>query len=308
MRIRTALLAVALAAPLTLLGSAQAAPGGPSAAAGPAKAALTDDQGCSLTKSLRPSTDESGPTIRAIKARGVLVAGVDQNAYDWGFRDPATGQLQGFDIDIVHAIAKALLGDPNKVQFKTVPTALRIKAIQDGSVDLIARTMSITCDRLNQVAFSTEYFQAGQQVVVPKAAGAKSIDDALRGKRVCVADSSTAQAYLKSNPRGQAAVVTVGNALDCLVRMQLGQVDATLTDNALAVGQAAQDPTVQVIGPSLTDEPYGVAMSKNAPDLVARVNQILEDYRHGLWQASYQHWLQPVLGPSAGPPAADYLP
>ncbi|GAA1958386.1 glutamate ABC transporter substrate-binding protein [Kitasatospora viridis] len=305
MRIRTTLLAVALAAPLTLLGSAQAQPGRPTVLTA---AQSTPAQNCDLTKSLPPSTDESGPAVRAIKARGVLVAGVDQNAYDWGFRDPTTGQLQGFDIDLVHAIAKAILGDPNKVQFKTVPTALRIKAIQDGSVDLIARTMSITCDRLGQVAFSTEYFQAGQQVVVPKSAHAKTIDDALRGKRVCVADSSTAQSYLKTNPRGQASVVTVENALDCLVRMQLGQVDATLTDNALAVGQAAQDPTVQVIGPSLTDEPYGVAMSKNSPDLVARVNQVLEDYRHGPWQASYQHWLQPVLGPSSGPPPADYLP
>ncbi|PYC74035.1 sugar-binding protein [Streptomyces tateyamensis] len=307
-RLRTAALAAVLATPLALT-SAQAAPlqAGDRPPAVRA-AALTDTPSCDPTKSLRPSTDESGPAVSAIKKRGVLIAGVDQNSYRWGFRDPATGQLQGFDIDIVHAIAKALLGDPNKVQFKMVPTAKRIDAIKSGSVDLIARTMTITCARLNDTAFSTAYFQAGQQVVVPKAAGAKTVDDALKGKRVCVADSSTAQDYLEKNPRGQASLTKVGNALDCLVLMQLGQVDATLTDNAIAVGQAAQDPTVQVIGPSLTNEPYGVAISKSSPDLVARVNAVLEDYRHGPWQDSYHRWLEDYLGRGAQPPAANYLP
>jgi polar amino acid transport system substrate-binding protein len=308
MRIRTALLAAALAAPLALAGARANHPGpaAPEAIeAQPAAAAGT--QSCDPTKSVPPSSSDGGPSVSAIRARGVLVAGVDQNSYDWGFRDPNTGQLEGFDIDLIHAVAKALLGDPNKVQFKMVPTANRIDAIKSGSVDLIARTMTITCDRLNDLAFSTEYFQAGQQVVVPKAAHVKTIGDAVKGKRVCVADSSTAQDYLKSHQMGQAAVTVVQNQLDCLVRMQLGQVDATMTDNALAVGQAAQDPTVQVIGPSLTNEPYGIAMAKNAPDLVARVNQVLEDYRRSGWQDSYNHWLAPELGPMS-PPAPNYLP
>ncbi|MCC9306338.1 glutamate ABC transporter substrate-binding protein [Kitasatospora sp. RB6PN24] len=306
MRTRIALLAAVLATPLTLTGAAAAPGSGPRAAAAGSATAVAD-RNCDPTKSIRPSTNENGPAVSAIKARGVLVAGVDQDSYDWGFRNPVTGQLQGFDIDLVHAIAKALLGDPDKVQFKTVPTAKRMDAIKSGSVDLIARTMTITCDRLDDLAFSTEYFQAGQQVVVPKAAHARTIDDAVRGKRVCVADSSTAQDYLGKHPLGQSAEVVVENQLDCLVRMQLGQADATVTDNALAVGQAAQDPTVQVIGPSLTNEPYGVAMAKNAPDLVARVNQVLEDYRRSGWQDSYDHWLKPGLGPMS-PPAANYLP
>ncbi|MDH6140940.1 polar amino acid transport system substrate-binding protein [Kitasatospora sp. GP30] len=309
MRTRTALLAAVLVATPFTLTSAAASPRTATQTAAVQTAAVqaAADQSCDPTKSIRPSSSESGPAVTAIKARGVLVAGVDQDSYDWGFRNPVTGQLQGFDIDLIHAVAKALLGDPDKVQFKMVPTANRIDAIKSGSVDLIARTMTITCDRLNDLAFSTEYFQAGQQVVVPKAAHAKTIDDAVRGKRVCVADSSTAQDYLTKHPLGQSGEVVVENQLDCLVRMQLGQADATMTDNALAVGQAAQDPTMQVIGPSLTNEPYGIAMAKTAPDLVARVNQILEDYRRSGWQDSYDHWLKPGLGPMS-PPAANYLP
>ncbi|WP_327066747.1 glutamate ABC transporter substrate-binding protein [Kitasatospora sp. NBC_01302] len=313
-RARTLLLATALLAPLTLAGAASGAPERPAALAAAAGPGVRADAAagapdCDPTKSLPPSSSDSGPAVSAIRKRGVLIAGVDQNNYHWGFRDPATGQLEGFDIDLVRAIAQAILGDPDKVQFKTVPTADRVQAVQSGEVDLVARTMTITCDRLADVAFSTVYFQAGQQVVVPKAAGAKSIDDALKGKRVCVSSSSTAQDELHRNPRGAAAVKVVGNDLDCLVLMQLGQVDATLTDNAIAVGQAAQDPTVQVIGPAITNEPYGIAIAKNAPDLVARVNQVLADYRSGGgWQASYDRWLAAYLGPSAGPPPAHYLP
>jgi polar amino acid transport system substrate-binding protein len=260
-----------------------------------------------MTHSVPPSSNDSGPKVQAIKRRGYLIAGVDQNSYRWGYRNPATGDFEGFDIDLVHAIAKAILGDASKVQYKTVPTAQRIDAIKSGEVDLIARTMTITCQRLQDVAFSTAYFEAGQQVVVPRSSSAGTVDAALRGRTVCAAQGSTAQDELKKDSHG-ATVYLVDNQLDCLVLMQLGRVDATMTDNALGAGQAAQDPTVHLIGEPLTAEPYGVAMNKNGTDLVARVNQVLEDYRQGPWQSSYQTWLEPYMGPSGGPPAAQYLP
>ncbi|MCA6096676.1 transporter substrate-binding domain-containing protein, partial [Streptomyces sp. SCA3-4] len=75
--------------------------------------------------SLRPSTAD-GPAVQRIKNRGRLVAGVDQNSYRWGYRDPATGELSGFDIDLVRAVAKAVLGDPGKVTFLAIPTNQRI--------------------------------------------------------------------------------------------------------------------------------------------------------------------------------------
>lgn len=96
------------------------------------------------------------------------------------------------------------------------------------------------------------------------------------------------------------------NQLDCLVRLQLGQVDAVVTDGALAASQAAQDPTVELKGSTFTTEYYGVAMKRGAEDLVRRVNQVLVDYvKSGGWQASYDKWLSPTLGadsPSSKPP------
>lgn len=95
------------------------------------------------------------------------------------------------------------------------------------------------------------------------------------------------------------------------MRLQLGEVDAVVTDNALAAGQAAQDPAVELKGKTpFTTEYYGVATKKGADDLVARVNKVLVDYRAGgkdsAWMTSYRKWLAAGLPGIAGPPAPKY--
>ncbi len=90
------------------------------------------------------------------------------------------------------------------------------------------------------------------------------------------------------------------------MRLQLGEVDAVVTDSALAAGQAAQDPMVELVGEPFTEEFYGVAMHKDAKDLVARVNQVLVEYREDGWERSYDKWLKDGMGKSPGPPPATY--
>ncbi|MFF9213909.1 MULTISPECIES: glutamate ABC transporter substrate-binding protein [unclassified Streptomyces] len=268
-------------------------------------------------QTLAPSAAD-GPTIARIKAKGKLVVGVDQNSYRWGYRDPNKqgAQLEGFDIDLVHAIARDLLGDPDAVQFKAIPTNQRIQAIQDGVVDMVVRTMTITCKRLTDVAFSAPYFRTGQQVLAPKDAPITGYDASLAGKRICTAAGSTAYTTLEEDrrtgrlPASADISTTVPNQLDCLVRLQLGEVDAVVTDGALAASQAAQDPTVELKGRAFTTEYYGVAMKKDADDLVRRVNRTLVAYRASGWQASYDAWLSATLGRDATtsrPPAPQYL-
>ncbi|MFF8671799.1 glutamate ABC transporter substrate-binding protein [Streptomyces sp. NPDC015242] len=276
-------------------------------------------------QTLAPSSAD-GRTIRAIKNRTgekrKLIVGVDQNSYRWGYRNPGRGkaaELEGFDIDLVHRIAEDILGDPKAVQFKAIPTNQRIPAIQEGRVDMVVRTMTINCERIEDVAFSAPYFKTGQQVLAPKYSPVKGYDGTLAGKRICTAAGSTAYSTLEEDkksgdlPATTDISTTVPNQLDCLVRLQLGEVDAVVTDGALAASQAAQDPTVQLKGDAFTAEYYGVAMKKDADDLVRRVNQILVDYRKDTangWQASYEKWLSATLGKDAGksePPAPQYL-
>ncbi|MFJ2947508.1 glutamate ABC transporter substrate-binding protein [Streptomyces sp. NPDC087226] len=289
-------------------------------------AARADEDCADPEKQTLPPSTADGPTIEAIKNREgekrKLIVGVDQNSYRWGYRDPNSGEggtLEGFDIDLVHRIAEDILGDRDAVQFKAIPTDQRIPAIQAGRVDMVVRTMTINCDRLEDVAFSAPYFKTGQQVLAPKSSPVEGYDETLADQEICTATGSTAYTKLEADkkagklPESTDIRTTVPNQLDCLVRLQLGEVDAVVTDGALAASQAAQDPTVQLKGEAFTAEYYGVAMKKDADDLVRRVNRILVDFREDTtdgWQDAYTKWLSATLGADASrsePPPPEYL-
>lgn len=267
-------------------------------------------------RSLPPSKDE-GTKIEEIRTRTdkprKLIVGIDQNSYLWGFRNPNDGKLAGFDIDLANRIAERIFGRDAKgrinIVFRAVPTNQRIPMIKSGAVDMIVRTMTISCKRKADVEFSTAYFRTGQQVLAAETSSITGFDDSLDGKRLCVASGSTAQDALEASEFNADKPLEVPNQLDCLVRLQLGEVDGVITDSALAAGQAAQDPTVELKGDApFTNEYYGIAMSKeaDAQDLVRRVNYELEQWRKDTdsgWQASYDTWLKPRMGPATPPPA-----
>jgi polar amino acid transport system substrate-binding protein len=244
-----------------------------------------------------------GSKMAGIVQRGRLIVGVSQNTYLFGHRDSRTGELVGFEVDLAREIARALFGDPTKIQFRAMSAAERIPALQNGDVDIVVRAMTMTCDRWQQISFSTEYYSGGQRLLVPVDSPVKSIDD-LGGKKVCAATGSTnitAIAAAKSKPVPVAAT----DALDCMVLLQQGQIDAVSSDDAILAGFAAQDPNTHVVGPAFAAAPYGIGIAKPAPELVQFVNGVLERVRaDGTWAAIHQRWLS-TLGPAA-PPAAKY--
>ncbi|HET6860387.1 MAG TPA: transporter substrate-binding domain-containing protein, partial [Streptomyces sp.] len=171
--------------------------------------------------------------------------------------------------------------------------------------------MTINCTRLKDVSFSSAYFQAGQQVLAPKTSAIDGYDKSLAGKKVCSAQGSTAYDALAEESYGaEFEKFTVSNQLDCLVRLQLGEVDAVVTDNALAAGQAAQDPAVELKGKPFTEEYYGIAAKRGSDDLVRRLNEVLDDYRRGgaasPWMRAYDDWLKEDLPGIEAPPEAKY--
>lgn len=268
------------------------------------------DDSCEPEKSLRPNgspDDTAGPAVAKIRARGKLIVGVDQNTYRFGYRDPVTGEVEGFDIDMAREIAKALFGtDKGKLQLKVLTSAQRVPAVKNGDVDLVVETMTINCERRKDVEFSSVYYMAGQRVLVKQDSGYEAGIDALGGKKVCAAKGSTSIANIV-NAKVKPIGVAVDSWTDCLVMLQQNQVDAVSTDDTILAGLAAQDPFIEVVGDSFTDEPYGMAMSKNSPDLTRFVNAVLEDLRtNGEWKRIYDKWLLALLGTPAAPPAAKY--
>ncbi len=252
-----------------------------------------------------PNALPAGSTMAAIRAKGKLVVGVDQNTYRFGFRNPFTGNVEGFDIDMAKQVAKAIFGTPDALQLRILTSSQRIPALKNGEVDIVIRTMTINCERLQDVDFSTVYYMAGQRVLVKKASGVSGIDE-LGGKRVCATKGSTSLTHIAQAP-SKPVPVQVSDWTDCLVMLQQNQVDAISTDDTILAGLAAQDPFTEVVGAPIDDEPYGMAMPKGKTDFVRFVNAVIERMRtDGTWAATYNRWLSDLLGPAPAPPVAKY--
>ena len=260
-----------------------------------ASASACNPKASSLAPSGPPEVT-AGSFMAKIRARGFLIAGVDQSTYHFGFLSPLSGQIEGFDIDMIRAVAQAIFGNPNKVEYKAISDAQRIPDVLSGAVDIVAHTMTITCARLQQVDFSSVYFDAGQRVLVLKNATANSLAS-LRGQKVCATSGSDSTTEITAD---KAIAVTVPYWTDCLVLLQQGDVAAISTDDSILDGLAAQDPWTKLIGPRLTDEPYGLAISKQHPDFVRFVNAVLQQLRtNGQWAKQLR-----ALGRHSGPSPA----
>jgi len=273
-------------------------------AAGPAAAAPA---ACTnATQSYNPLPALTLPaSMDGIRTRGFLIAGVSADSLLLGSRNPVNGQIEGFDIDMVKEVAKAIFGDPNKVQLVVIQSAERLSALRDGRVDIVARNMTMTCDRWTQIAFSSEYYHSGLKILVPRGSTVTSLE-ALKGKKVCAPYATSTMDKVKATP----GVVPVGSATHtgCLVLFQQGDVDAIAGDDTVLAGLVAQDPYAFVppIEP-LTAEPYGLGIKLSNREFVAYVNTLLDQMRaDGRWKGIYDRWFAGPLGPAPAPPKPVY--
>ncbi len=265
------------------------------------------EQDCGdVTASLSPNGTTQGPTINAIRARGRLLVGLDPGSNLFSFRDPITGTLEGFDVDIAGEITRDLFGDPQRVEYRILTQTDRERALQQHTVDVVIETMTINCERKQQVAFSVPYFMAHQRILAAKNSGINGLAD-LAGKRVCMVQGTTSLDFIR-RAQPKAVILTAPTWADCLVILQQRQAEAASTDNAILAGLVAQDPYyTELVGPDLTDEPYGVGIPQGEDDMVRFVNGTLARIRtDGTWNRLYTRWLLPVLGPSSGPPSPEY--
>ncbi|GAA1992472.1 glutamate ABC transporter substrate-binding protein [Terrabacter lapilli] len=287
------------------------APPSSSSAAPPAPAQTCDNatQSYAPLPSLPSRGQIDDPTMRdRIIKRGYLVVGVSADTYLFGARDPFSGGITGFDIDMARTVAKAIFGDPNKVQLRVITAADRLPLLESRQVDMVARNMSMTCDRWQKIAFSAEYYRSGQKVLVSKALpGAKDLSLAdLKGRRVCAPAGTTSLAKLEQ-VKGP-VVVTAPTHTACLVLLQQGKADAITGDDTVLAGLAAQDPnTVVTSAKAITVEPYGLGLNKADVYLARYVNRVIADLEaSGEWKKIYDRWLAGQLGPAPAPPTPVY--
>lgn len=237
------------------------------------------------------SAKSPGKTLDEIKKRGKLVVGVKYDTKLFGLKDPASGKVEGFDVDMAKALAKKILGDENKVELKEVTSKTRIPVLQNGEIDLIVATMTINEERKQQVDFSDVYFKAGQSLLVKKGSAIQSIESVKKGTKVLAVKGSTSAINIRAKAP-EATVLEFENYQDAFTALKAGQGDALTTDNAILYGMQSQDPNYQVVGGTFTDEPYGMAIRKGDTEFVAYVNKFLDEMKsNGEYVDIYTKWI-----------------
>lgn len=274
-------------------GMAIAAPGAP-------VSPESDIDNCNRLASLRPiplpPPGQMPPRtpMAEIYRNGRVIVGIDTGSNPFSFRDPLSGDLRGFDVDLAREISKAIFNDPNRIEFRVTRSADRIKALESHQVDLVIKTMSITCSRLKDIDFSSPYYVAAQRILAVNNSQIMSAQD-LPGKRVCVATGATSAQRLRMIVP-TATLVEAATWADCLVLLQQSGVEAVSTDDAILAGLAAQDPWLRIVGPSLGEEYYGIGIRKGRPELVRFINAVLANLTAtGRWRSIADEWLS-VLG------------
>ncbi|WP_100446814.1 glutamate ABC transporter substrate-binding protein [Glycomyces xiaoerkulensis] len=257
------------------------------------------DTGCDPLASYEPDSIGAAEAREQLDDPDRVVVGISQSTNLMGYRDPVSGDLSGFDVDIAKELVERLVGSADDVQWVPMTSGEREEAVNSGRVDMVVRTMTMNCSRWEEVEFSTEYYHAGQRLLVASDSGIEGLQDLTGDHLVCTGAGSTSPRNIADDSEAQP--VTVPDFNDCLVLLQQGVVDAITTDDTILAGMAIQDPTLEVVGEAFSEEPYGVAFAKGDTDLARFVNGALEDMiDDGTWQEIYDRWLAPHLG--AEPP------
>ena len=202
-------------------------------------------------------------TVDDVKERGKLNCGVSTGLT--GFSAPnASGDWEGFDVAVCRAVAAAVLGDPNAVEFVPTTGKTRFTSLSSGEIDVLARNTTWTFSRDNDLKFEfagVNYYD-GQGFMVPTALGVTSAKD-LDGATVCVQTGTTTELnladFFRKNNISYEPVPIETNA-EALQQYTAGACDAYTTDaSGLAANRATlENPSEHVILPEIiSKEPLG---------------------------------------------------
>lgn len=216
-----------------------------------------------------PRARAAEQTLDLVKQRGKLECGVSPIAPGFSYLDDQ-GTRQGFDVDLCRAIAAAILGKPDKVEFALLESNLKFEALRSGRVDLLSAqtTWTFTRDRDFGFDFGPIVFHDSQAIMVRLNLGVKTAQE-LSGATVCLLPSSTSQQNLEDYFRTHALkyqAVLFENSDEWRNAFFAGRCDAISSDRSaiLSVRIMASDPSQYVVLPeSISDEPLAPVVRQN---------------------------------------------
>jgi ABC-type amino acid transport substrate-binding protein len=248
------------------------------------------------TPTVEPVKDPAA-AMAAIKQRGKVINGVKYDVPTFGFLNPETNKVEGFDVEMGRAVAQQIFGNPDAVEFVEAKSANRIPYLFEGTVDVIFSTMTANESRAQQIDFSNCYYVAGQSLLVPVNSTITSVKD-LAGKTVGTAKGSTSEQNIRKFAP-DAKVELFGGYAEAVQAMQSGRVDVVTTDDIILLGFQKQSPDkFKVVGGQFTQEPYAAGVKKGNSELLKAIDAAIQDQKQsGKWAENYKKWLAEDVPP-----------
>ncbi|MFE7622349.1 MULTISPECIES: glutamate ABC transporter substrate-binding protein [unclassified Streptomyces] len=243
------------------------------------------------------------------KKRGYLRVGAKEDQPYLGEKDPATGVYSGFDIEIARMMAASLGFDPKTIRFRTIASANRETALQNGQIDYYVGTYTINDMRKKLVGFAGPYYMAGQGLLVRTDEDDIHGPQDLAGKTVCSAAGSTPYQRIAAD-YPKAKLVAYDTYSICVDNLLTFQVDAVTTDDAILLGFAAKAPDeMKVVGKPFSEEPYGIGVPRSDNALRLALDDALEaNEKNGNWKKAFEATLGLSGAPAPKPPPIDRYP
>jgi glutamate transport system substrate-binding protein len=225
-----------------------------------------------------------------------LTVGIKYDQPGLGLRN-ADGTFSGFDVEMAKIVAKALGVEESGLTFKEAVSANREPFIEQGQVDMVVATYSITDKRKEKVSFAGPYFIAGQSLLVRSdttdITGPESLNN---NKKLCSVKGSTPAQKIKDQYAKDVQLQEFDNYSKCVEALLGKQVDAVTTDDIILAGFAAQSPgKLKLVGKTFSTEKYGIGLKKDDKAGRDAVNAAIEkSFTDGSWKAA----LEKTVGPS----------
>jgi glutamate transport system substrate-binding protein len=257
-----------------------------------------------------PGVFEANAWAKKIKDAGVLRTGGSDSGPLFSMKDPSTGKITGFDAGLAQLLSRYITGKTDGPIALTVTTVdTRETLIQNGTVDTVFATYSITPERAKKVAFAGPYYRSGNAVMVlSETTGISSAQD-LDGKKVAMQQGSTTPASLKKVAPGAIASLFPDDA-QCLAALKTKRVDAYVIDQGILISNASTDPTLKVVGEPFDNDLYGVGVTRDDPNAKNFVDNWLSTIEaDGTWAKLWKATIGTVVqGDAPAPPELGSVP
>ena len=227
-------------------------------------------------------------TKQAANDQKAIKVGTEPTFAPFEFPDKKSGELTGFDLDLIKAIGKKAGYD--KVTVKGMGFDALIPALDSGNIDVVAAGMSITDERKKAVTFSDPYYTSGLVVVVTKDNNeVKGVKD-LEGKKIAVQIGTTGADKAAKVPG--AKVTSFNTNAEVFLELENKGVDAVIIDRPVAQYYLTKEGKEKdkIVGDTMDAESYGFAFKKDSK-LAADFNKALAELKkNGEYDKIYTKW------------------